>query len=203
MRITSVSGLVVFGALGLVIHTGAAGLDYVESIDGDLSGAEDAPTFIALELGANIISGQTNGLPQEANDPELDRDFFTITVGPGQTLESLVMTQYVQGNPNTFAFMAVDDRVGFETLDDAAGYIGNALLFPDDALGEDILPILGEAQFDGVGFDGPLGEGDYTFWYQEVTGNTTYSFTANLVPEPGSAVALLLGIGGLMARRRR
>lgn len=186
-----------FGALGLVIHTGAAGLDYDETVDGDLSGDQFNPTVIALDLGANVISGTTIANP-------VDREFFTFNIGAGQTLESLVLTALTPEPSGGQAFFALDDAATINDIGSANGYMGTALLAGNE-VGLNTLVLLGQAELGGDGFDGSLGlgEGTYTFWYQEVSGPTSYTFTANLVPEPGSAVALLLGIGGLMARRRR
>ncbi|XAL98434.1 PEP-CTERM sorting domain-containing protein [Phycisphaeraceae bacterium D3-23] len=186
--------LAAFGTLGLVMHNGASAANYVEAIDGDLSGDETSPTAIALDLGANTITGTTIDSP-------LDRDFFSFTIGAGQSLDSLVLTSFTGDPPSNEAFMAVDDQFGFDSLFDTSDFLGTTLIGLGD-VGTDALDLLGATEFGGDGFTGPLGEGTYTFWFQETGGPTSYTFTANVVPEPGSAAALLLSVGGLMLRRR-
>ncbi|MEM9415468.1 MAG: PEP-CTERM sorting domain-containing protein [Planctomycetota bacterium] len=187
--------LVAFGTLGMITHSSATAADYDESINGELSGDQANPTAWALDLGTNTITGTTVDNP-------LDRDFFMVTIGAGQSLDSLVLTSFTGDPANNEAFMAVDDQAGFDTLINPTDYLGTTLIGAGD-IGDDALDLLGATEFGGDGFTGPLGEGTYTFWFQETGGPTSYTFTATVVPEPGSVAALLLGAGGLMARRRR
>ncbi|MFI4859674.1 MAG: PEP-CTERM sorting domain-containing protein [Phycisphaerales bacterium JB063] len=195
MRTPSPFVLAAFGTLSLVMHSGAAAADYDESIDGEISGDETSPTALVLELGTNTITGTT------VPDP-LDRDFVTFTLGPGQSLDSLILTAFTGQPESNEAFMAIDDQLGFDSLFDTTDFLGTTLIGQAD-IGSDALDLLGATEFGGEGFTGPLGEGTYTIWFQETGGPTSYTFTATVVPEPGSAAALLLGAGGLMIRRRR
>jgi hypothetical protein len=187
--------LAAFGVVGVVLHGGAAALDYNETIDGDLSNDQFNPTLLALDLGTNTIAGTTTN---DNGVTPLDRDFFVVQVGAGQTLVSLTLDEIITDPVfNTF-FMAVDDQVGFDSLINPNGFLGFNI-FGLERLNENVLDIL-EGEDGPVG---PLGPGTYTFWYQETGSPTQYAFTATLVPEPGSAIALLLGAGGLLTRRRR
>lgn len=183
--------MIVCGAFGLTLAGAASAATFDESVIGDFSTDKDNPTAIVLDLGANVIAGSSTSDPQ-------DRDFVTFTVGAGQSLDSLILDSLTT-SPGNRSFIAIDDQVGFDDIESPVGYVGFALV-GDVSLGDDMLELLNDTNGDSPD---ALGPGTYTFWYQETGGPTSYSFTANLVPEPGSAVALLLGAGGLLARRRR
>ena len=59
--------------LAAIAVPASAGIVWNESINGDLSSSEAAPTAIAFGVGSNQILGAVSGSP-------LDRDFITFTI---------------------------------------------------------------------------------------------------------------------------
>ncbi len=156
---------------------------YDENVNGDLSGNNLAPTALpALGLGSNIVS--LSATDANADDPDAgadsgDRDYFTVVVPEGFEISGLFATDYEAGGlSNNLAFLALSDEptVNFsidELVDGAepptSNLIGGAL-FGDNqvASNTNLLELLGGAgRQAGEGFDGPLGTGTYTFWYQQ------------------------------------
>jgi len=69
--------------------------------------------------------------------------------------------------------------------------------------GSNLLPLLG-ASFGAIGFNGPLGAGQYTLWIQDTSGGVAnYDLVAEVVPEPGTMLLMLSGLGVLAKTRRR
>jgi len=174
-------------ALILSLATGVGATTYDESVDGDLSGAEGAPTAIAFGVGTHSVIGST------VSTPDLDRDFFTFTIAAGETLTSIELAGYTSNAEPSF--FGLDDQVGFTDLTNPTEYVGFLLINFDD-IGTNILPEVS-------GSAAPLGPGDYTVWYQETGGETTYQWDFTVVPEPGSAALLLVGATCLLRRRRQ
>jgi hypothetical protein len=57
---------------------------------------------------------------------------------------------------------------------------------------------------DFTGSAAPLGQGVYSFWFQETSANTVnYQVTLNVIPEPSTTLLGLTGLGLLLASRRR
>jgi hypothetical protein len=189
------AGVLLCGALGLVISGGASAAAFDEAVEGDFSNDGTVPTVIDLGVGVHTISGST------VSDP-LDRDYFTISVGPGETLNSLVLTAMTDDPPDNLSFIALDDGGAFESDTDVSTMLAASLIGTVD-IGSDVLVLLQTPIYGGQGFTAPLGEGEYTIWWQETGGSTSYTFTATIVPEPGSAALLLIAAGGMIRRRRR
>lgn len=165
---------------------------------GDFSNLNTAPTSLGtLSVGTTVISGISNAGAS-------DRDHVTFTIGTGEELTSLLITEF-DPTAGGGSFFGV-----------AAGNIAPApdvsLLFGDlvnVTSGATPLEILGGT---GGGF-GPaadvpvtLGPGDYSLLFNE-TGAVNANYSAQLtvtssVPEPTSAV-VLAGIGMVALRRRR
>ena len=91
---------------------------------------------------------------------------------------------------------------------------GSNLVFgdtsPNPNLDPDYFTMQGDELLDNLqnpdifgGFSGNLGEGTYTFWYQETANATDYGFNFVLTPIPAPASATLMLGGLLLARRRR
>lgn len=74
----------------------SAAVIWNESINGDLSSSEGAPTSISFGLGVNSILGSISGNP-------LDRDYITFTIAPGQTLSHVNLIAF---GPDNIAFTA-------------------------------------------------------------------------------------------------
>lgn len=192
--------LLLLGALGL--SAGSSAADYSELVNGDLSSNNLAPTNITVSAGSNIVSGST------VRSPQLDRDFFTITIGANQLLDSITLVSYSGPSNGSGSFMAIQQGPEISSLNSADLLLGTSLIGKGlSGVGSDILDDLGNASFGGAGFVGALGNGTYTFWYQELAGPTTYTFdfhiTTQAVPEPENFAMLLAGIGAIAAYLRR
>lgn len=179
--------LMIVPSLGVVIHN--------ESIHGDLSGTFGTPTPLNLTLGENIIIAQMgNNGGTGATLAGRDADYFTVTLDPSETLVSITVDSFTFG-PN-------NPGVSF------AGYIAAAAF-----AGQEGGDIDGSAFFNAASgnilddfTDGsaPLGQGTYSFWFQETSNNVVnYQLTFNVVPEPSSALLTAGGICLCLASRRK
>lgn len=178
------------GVSAAVIHS--------ESISGDLSGDNLAPTLLMLAEGSNVVTGSTTASP-------IDRDFFTFTVAAGLELAAVVLDVYDTNDDQ--GFFAVAEGSQITALFSPAVLLGNALIgmAPGAMEGDDVLDNLGAAVFGGAGFVGALGAGTYTFWIQETQGSVPeyaldFQLRASAVPLP-SPLFLLLPALLLMGRR--
>ena len=180
---------------------------YDEFIDGELSNDRLAPTALSFAEGANDISG-TFGFDASANggDGEQDVDYFTFTIAEGFELSEIVVIRFA--GDDDVAFMGIQQ--GTQLTEpaigaDAGNLLGYVLFGPGSATatpGTDILDDMGMGP-GSMGFSGPLGAGDYTIWLNQTGPTTTHTtrFVVTAIPTPASAA--LLGLGGLVATRRR
>ncbi|MDI1311212.1 PEP-CTERM sorting domain-containing protein [Prosthecobacter sp.] len=199
--------LLLCAALALPFGTAQA-LTWVETANGDLSGDGGVPTLLGdLSLGSNLISGTMGAV---GGVGPVDADVWNFTIAAGYYLTGINLTSFssASGN-NSNSFMAIDDG-GSINMGDASLHLSNNLFSNQvDGFGNthtDLLALMIDGPFfGGTGFDGPLPEGNYTFWIQEGGDQINYSidFVTSLtpVPEPGSL--LLLGVAGLWWLRRR
>ena len=192
-------------ALCFTAITGSAAADLMwdESIDGDLSDDYLNPTQLFLDGVNNHVVFTTVGAG--SNGGSNDLEYFTFTIAEGYELVSLVLDAFETEPVSNLGFIGVAAGAVFPTPPDSPDpttLLGYALPGVED-VGNDILQAIGA----GPGseqFTGPLGAGTYTFWAQETgpsTDNWDLNFVVTEVPAPG-AVALL-GISGLVTRRRR
>lgn len=183
-------------AFTLALPALAMGIDFDESVSGDLSGDQSMPTSLGvLAEGTTTVAGSTAPVP-------IDQDFFSFEILPGTALGSITLANY-DGPFGGGSFIAIVSGVGFSTLTDPSGYLGNALIGTQagSLQGEDILDDMGVTAFGGIGFTGALGPGEYTIWYQETAGDTDYTFELNVIPAPGALA--FLGLAGVASMRRR
>lgn len=191
------------GLYTLSVTAGAATLS--ESVVGDFSNDRLAPTAFNLSMadgGNNSFSGRTG---RQAG--VVDLDYITVTVPTGFLWTSLVVgNQTTVGGGGSFIGLASGSTMPvLPSASDATGLLGWRVYGTGDR-GTDILDDMAGAGNGASGFARPLGAGNYTFWIQELaTGNFDYSFNATLapVPEPGTALMLLLGLAGAAAATRR
>jgi hypothetical protein len=143
-----------------------------EAVDGDLSSLNTAPTPIAFTTGVNVVKGTMGG---DAGDGiPVDRDFFTFTLAPNQTVTSINVRVF---GPGGASFYAIGPGTSIN-LSSAATHLSNALI---SGPGE-ILPTLAAGPyFDGTGLSNPIGSGTYTVWLQELSSVVTYDFTYTVV----------------------
>lgn len=167
-----------------------------EAIDGDLSSDHLNPTLLSFTPGSNLVFGDTSP------NPNLDPDYFTMVIPTGYELSSIIFEEYVSGDDQ--AFFAVE--VGSQITDPGspAALLSATLIgaIPGTMQGDELLDNLQNPDIFG-GFSGNLGEGTYTFWYQETANATDYGFNFVLTPIPAPASATLMLGGLLLARRRR
>lgn len=184
-------GLVV-AALALA-QAGRAATIHDESLNGDLSGNRLAPTALALALGTNSILGATTSG---------DLEYFSVTVPASATFSSLLLAQFTSADD--VAFLAVQSGATFTetTSPDVANllgwtHFGSGGLAGSALTGTDILDELG-AGSGAIGFTPPLPSGTYTFWLQQTQAQqVSYRLDLVVVPEPTTALLLLMGLGAL------
>lgn len=188
MRLYRVGVLLV--SLWTIAFNVDAAVVHDEVVHGDFSNDHMIPTTVTLAIGENLIIGSTQCCPT------LDRDFWTVTIEPGQWLETIVIERYTNTDDLSFFGMARGSRftgLGFSDVS-AWALIGSP---PSPSLGDDLLRVLN---------GGPLGPGTYSFWHQETAGDTTYTFNyrVSAVPLPSSLIVLLSGLTvlGTMARKK-
>ncbi|MEM7755209.1 MAG: hypothetical protein AAF297_06195 [Planctomycetota bacterium] len=164
----------------------ASAADYDEAIDGDLASLADGGTSFNLDVGSNSVTGVV-GI-----GGAIDEDFVTFTVGAGEAISSITLTDVVftGGNTSTGFRLYTDDGTGF--FQAASGSFTTA------DIGTDYLTVW---DLTDVGGSAPIGPGTYGVLLAEFTAGQQYSFDITLVPTPGAAA--ILGLGGLAATRRR
>jgi len=170
---------------------------------GDISSDPSAPTGLTLGVGDNIIFGSVGGGGAGAADI---RDYVTFTIAPGQSLVGLIQIAYldvVTAGPGNRGFHAINEGATSFIPDPvtAGMFLGGDHLDPLPA-GTDMLPTLASAPLAGTGFSVPLGPGTYSYLVQQTGPQlTAYSISLQVVPAPGALA--VLGLGGLLAMRRR
>lgn len=193
-----------------------------EGVQGDLSGDGLNTSFISLAVGSNTIRG-TTGAPfigLEDGVPvfgPVDRDYFTITIGAGQQLDSLTITNRNSPAGND-SFLGVEFGPSVTESPDAVipskltGYIvyGDLQFNRVTRTGSNLLTQIFDLKNNQTGL-GPLGPGTYSFWNQDTINGVLigYEFdfrVSQAAPVPVPAAWLLMsggiGILGTMKRRR-
>jgi hypothetical protein len=183
-----------------------ASANYVESVNGDLSGNFQNPTSLALvPNGSTTVSGTIQGAGMGVS---IDLDYFKVTVPVGQVLSALNVLPGTVGAGAIGSFIAI--YRGSAAVNPATAVSGDALgyyLYRAADIGTNILDDMGTFNFNGtnpsMGFIPPLPSGDYTFWIQEgANGIFPYNFALVLsVPEPPTI--LLMGLAGLAMALRQ
>ena len=178
----------------VVVSADAFSIAWDESVDGDLSNDHLNPTFVTLFPDNSKIIASTTFTP-------LDRDFLTITVPDGMVLDQIIWGLF--DTTEDLSFFAVAEGNQITSIDDASVLLGTALI-SESHVTTNILDDLGNAELGGTGFTGPLGPGDYTFWFQENAADVNYGYTFVLaIPEPSlGIVPAVFGLCALSRRRR-
>ncbi|HMO16023.1 MAG TPA: PEP-CTERM sorting domain-containing protein [Pirellulaceae bacterium] len=168
-----------------------------ESVNGDLSGDPLGPTPLTYGIGANTIIASVS-------EPDGDlRDYITFSIGPNQFLTSLTLDAF---SPNGFSFQGIN--AGNTSYIPDFGTAGNFLgldFVSDSMVGTNMLLGLSLGDYGSIGFAIPLGEGTYSYVFQELTPGESrnYQITFHVVPEPASAGLSCLAGLFLLTRRRR
>lgn len=185
----------VIAASAMLVASTAAASVYNESIDGDLSGDRFNPTMISVDNGLNTVTMQV----VDSALPGGDRDYFTFSIGAGQSIDSIVVTDAFNpaGGFDSTAFvgLAFDSIFDFDPDAFTGPGLEGFVLTDMSVVGTESIGAL-------TGGLTSLGAGDYSFWVQQ-TGEdiTELSLAINVVPSP-SAMGVL-ALGGLAAVRRR
>ncbi len=172
---------------------------YDEGVQGDFSGTFTAPTPINLVVGQNRIVGATGALSTGTL-----RDYFTFTIPVGLSLNTLtlVSSSITVGN---FAFLGIEAGPAFTfdpTTPDVTQLLGWIHFSPANN-GTNILPAIGSG-LGAIHFQGPLPAGQYSVWIQDTNvGVSSYELVAEVVPEPGTMLLMLSGLGVAARARRR
>jgi hypothetical protein len=159
-----------------VFATSALAAGYKEGKSGDLSDDGLNPTTVKLKVGNNTIDGDFG-----VHGGVIDRDYFTIKIGTGQTLASIVVDPKTKIG-NRLSFIGVE--TGKQVNTDPEGGDPSQLLgwdhFGKADFGKDILPRICTGA-GAIGCTPPLGPGSYSFWVQETTScNCHYRFIFNV-----------------------
>jgi hypothetical protein len=200
--------LALLAALALPLGSAQA-LTWDETINGDLSDDGTAPTLLGtLDPGSNLISGTMGSL---GGTGPLDPDVWNFTIDPGYYLTGINLVGYSaqSGSLSNQSFMAIANG-GSIDMNDPSNHLSNALWgYGTDGFGNtynNLLALLDAGpEFGGLGFNGPLPAGNYTFWIQEGSDQINYNidFVTSPVPVPEPGSLLLLGVAGLWLLRRR
>jgi hypothetical protein len=184
----------IFAISALSSMTLRAAVNWVESVDGDLSSSNVLPTPLSFGIGTNTITG-TMGADAGEGIP-LDRDFFTFTLAPGQSLSSITVLAF---SPAGQSFYAIGSGTTIDITNPAL-HLSNALI---NGTG-DYLPTLAAGAYSGgTGLSSPVGSGTYIVWFQELASVVEYSMAYEVVPEPSVSLCAIAGMGLLLVSRRR
>lgn len=144
-----------------------------EAVSGDLSSDAANPTVIGTISDAVLL---VNGSVQSGSAGDT-RDYFTITVPDGATLEAMRLVTYVDGSTGN------DANTGYAMIDEGTSsvvpsnsttlsFLGGSRLsrfyFPDSTV--NMLAGFAAGSQGGSGFSLPLGPGDYTINVQQTGG---------------------------------
>ncbi|MEM6460729.1 MAG: malectin domain-containing carbohydrate-binding protein [Pseudomonadota bacterium] len=185
---------------------------YDENVLGDLSSDNLNPTIVNLNPGASssifdLSATDSNANDQNSPDGAGDRDYFTITVEEGFEISEINLLNYDVEDGANLAFLALSDKgtvnflpSGDGTEPDSSNLIGGNII-GNNQVGDNIIGLLGGAgagaNIAGSGFDGALGPGTYTFWYQQnlETSRASIEFvkTAVLADDPDTPPTLSAG----------
>jgi hypothetical protein len=182
--------------LGCALYSPAAVI-WNEAVDGDLSNNRLAPTTLNLPGGIDVIQASTSGG---------DREYMTLIIPTGCKLDRLVLTGYQSADVR--AFIGIQRGSTF-TEDPNSANVANLLGYAHfgpgaNPVGTDLLPLLGTAP-GAQGFSGPLLQGTFTYWVQQLGAKTDWEMQWHIsaIPEPATMVSLAMGSFALAARRRR
>src|SRR5215472_3674459 len=87
---------VLIGSLAVLVSRRARA-DYSESVNGNFSSTNTAPTVISVSQGNNVVTGSVGAT---SSDGQID-DYFSFTVPAGLALSSIVLTNDVSSSGST------------------------------------------------------------------------------------------------------
>jgi len=178
------AGMVAVAFVSLAVPHAAATTIWNESVDGPLSTAQESPTPLTIGVGTNSIIATIQGA---------NRDYFSFTLAPGQSLESFLLASYASSDP--VSWIGLQAGAAWTTGDDAGSMIAQQH-FGTANVGTNLLGITPAA---------PLVAGTYTVRAQQLGATTAYRLDLVVVPEPSTIAMALAGLacGGYSIFRRR
>ena len=168
---------------------------------GDFSDDEGAPSAIDLGVGTNTVVATQQGDPR-------DYDYITFSLEGGEELTAINLSDFDPGgDPTNNAFLALIAGTSFPAPASVnpANLLGG-VIYGSDQIGENLLPDMADGTVEGrgttqsdastIGFDTPLGAGDYTLWFSQNggTSTSTLEFEVQNAPDPDQVGAVRLGI---------
>lgn len=150
----------------------SAAVIWNESINGDLSSSETAPTSISFGVGTNSILGSVSGNP-------LDRDYITFTIAPGQTLSHVNLISF---SPDNIAFTAFNSgSTSFIPSGATNGSFLSGIHITAADTGFDLMPFYDTRNVTTNSLASPsLGPGTYC-WMIQQTSPLTQSYSIDFV----------------------
>lgn len=150
----------------------SAAVIWNESINGDLSSSEAAPTLISFGVGSNQILGSVSGSP-------LDRDYITFTIAPGQTLSHLNLIAF---GPDNLAFTAFNSgSTSFIPSTTTNSLFLSGIHISSADAGFDLMPFFDTRNVTTNSLPGPsLGPGTYC-WMIQQTSPIVQNYTVEFV----------------------
>ncbi len=177
-----------------VLASSASMADVVwdEDIDGSLSTDRfNTTNFGTLSEGSNnMICDTQSGISK----------FFTFTIAEGQELAAIILDDWISEDDLGFLGVVTGDFFSVDPTNPDVTQLLGYVHHGETYVGEDILPAMGMGP-GSIGFTGALGPGDYSFWIRQGGAElTTQDMNFVVTPAPGALA--LLGLGGLVRRRR-
>ena len=126
-----------------------------------LSNDPMAPSALSFSVGNNVVKGQVD-------NPRNTRDVFTFEVPQGAQLTGIFLEDWSAGIDQGYVFIDEGATTVIASEATAGDFLGG--LHVSSSLygsSDDLLAFLGLALQGGVGFDVPLGPGQYTFTMQQ------------------------------------
>lgn len=148
----------------------------------DFSDDPQAPTVLTLSPGSNPVAGDVGF----SNAVDGDRDFLTFTVGPGQSVDEITITQWDPDNRGFIAINAGD--TGFIPSGATNASFLAGILPETSNVGSNLLDLFVTNSITAFELDEPtLGPGEYTLVIQQTSSLTQlYALDIVLTAEPPS-----------------
>jgi hypothetical protein len=159
----------------------SAGIAWNESINGDLSNNRSNPTAVTVGTGSNLLIATSGG-------PGPDRDYFRFTIPAGYQLTGIYLNQYTSlFDGKAFIGVQTGSAITVNPTDPSpAPLLGYAHFGPDVELLTppfNYLSAIGTG-VSAIGFTGPLGPGEYSFWTQQTSAGSPSTYQLDFVVEP-------------------
>ncbi|MFM7521558.1 MAG: PEP-CTERM sorting domain-containing protein [Planctomycetota bacterium] len=184
LRRLATAALVALAFVSHAVPHAAATTIWNESVNGPLSTDPASPTPLTVGVGSNSIIATIGGA---------NRDYFSFTLAPGQSLESFLLASYASSD--AVSWIGLQAGASW-TAGDNVGSMISQQHFGTANVGTNLL---------GITSTEPLTAGTYTVRAQQAGTTTAYQFDLAVVPEPSTYAIALAGLacGGYSMWRRR